>query len=288
MSLFVFSSCESNGYHFYENFPQGYVVSSVDVDPAVAELPTQNIETSNNHHDYNKYYEEDHITYDYKPKEEQEALLGPFLALTFDDGPHHSVTPFLLDALYERGVPATFFLIGHYAYRHPNIVERIHNEGHLIGNHSFSHGNFTRISLDDVYVEIAATNAILYNITGQTPTLLRPPYGAHNEDVLQIAKYFDLAISLWSVDPRDWYHEDAYAVFEHIISHYRENSVILLHDIYESSAVAAIMAVDYFLEKGYIFVTVDELYNRLGFVMNAGAVHRSPYRDGSNLVLLED
>jgi len=194
----------------------------------------------------------------------------------------------LLDALYERGVPATFFLLGYYAYRHPSIVERIHNEGHLIGNHSFSHANFARLNPDDVYVEIAATNAILYNITGEMPTLLRPPYGAHNGDVLEIAKYFDLAISLWSVDPRDWYHEDAYAVFKHIISHSRENSVILLHDIYESSAIAAIKAVDYFLEKGYVFVTVEELYKHLGFAMNAGAVHRSPYRDGSNLVLLED
>ena len=200
------------------------------------------------------------------------------IAITFDDGPHPTLTPLLLDALYERGIKATFFLLGMEVDRHPEIVARMYQEGHSIGNHSYRHPRFIDISRQSMINEIESTNRSIKAATGgSTPTLLRPPYGARNNMVLDVAREMDMSVVLWSVDPRDWNHRNAPIVRDIIVSYATDGSVVLLHDIHETSVEAAVMAIDKLLERGYVFVTVEELFALNELTLQAGKEYRSVY-----------
>lgn len=123
-------------------------------------------------------------------------------ALTFDDGPSTN-TPQLLDMLSEYGIPATFFLLGKQAERHPDLVRRILAEGHEVGNHSYSHPNLRMLSPERKMQEIGQTDAILRSL-GASPAFLRPPYGAYDNQTVAVAESLGLGIMLWSLDSRDW------------------------------------------------------------------------------------
>ena len=126
-----------------------------------------------------------------------------YCALTFDDGPSPHTTPRLLDMLASYGIPATFFMVGRNAEHHPELVRRIEAEGHEVANHSYSHPNLRKLSLERKRAEIASTDAILRSI-GVTPRFMRPPYGAYDEATENIARDLGLSIVLWSVDSKDW------------------------------------------------------------------------------------
>ena len=200
-----------------------------------------------------------------------------YIAMTFDDGPHPTLTPLLLDALYERDIRATFFLLGLHVDKHPYIVERMHNEGHSIGNHSYRHPRFTGINRQRMVSEIESTNRAIYAATGSMPTLLRPPYGARNNTVLDVARQMNMSVVLWSVDPRDWDHRNAPIVRDNILNITMDGSIVLLHDIHETSIEAAVLAIDELLERGYVFVTVEELFELSELTLQAGQVYRSIY-----------
>ena len=123
-------------------------------------------------------------------------------ALTFDDGPSIN-TPHLLDMLEEYGIPATFFLLGNQAERHPDIVKRILAEGHEVGNHSYSHPNLRAVSLARKEEELRRTDTILRNL-GATPQFMRPPYGSFDAATEKVAESLGLSLMLWSMDSRDW------------------------------------------------------------------------------------
>ncbi|MDR1777031.1 MAG: polysaccharide deacetylase family protein [Desulfovibrio sp.] len=123
-------------------------------------------------------------------------------ALTFDDGPS-SFTPRLLDMLDEYGIPATFFLVGQMAEKYPDTVRRIVAEGHEVGNHSWAHPNLRRISRERKLEEIVRTNEILTGL-GARPRYLRPPYGAFDDYVVEVAGGLGLDVILWSTDSKDW------------------------------------------------------------------------------------
>ncbi|MDR2167383.1 MAG: polysaccharide deacetylase family protein [Clostridiales bacterium] len=204
---------------------------------------------------------------------------GARMAITFDDGPHGRFTPQLLDALASRNISGTFFLMGPTARAYPQIVERMHSEGHQIGNHSYSHSLLTRLSSAQIRKEIDDTDSIIYGITGIIPTLVRPPFGGYNDQVLAVMAEMGKSIVNWSVDPRDWYHRNAEIVRDNILAHARDGSIVLVHDIHESSIQGAIMAIDILLARGYNFVTVSELYRLADLELRPGAVYRGLYRD---------
>ncbi len=178
------------------------------------------------------------------------------IALTFDDGPHPVYTLKLLDGLAQRNVKATFFIIGESAERNPEVIKRIHAEGHLIGNHTYSHVQLTCINSAKALEEIAKTNEVIASITGESIRYIRPPYGIYNET---LAKSSNLIPVIWTVDPRDWSVLNTDSVVSHVIKNVKENDVILLHDIFETSVDAALRIVDILSEQGYTFVTIDEL-----------------------------
>ena len=214
----------------------------------------------------------------YTAENTQAQEIAGHIAITFDDGPHPILTPLLLDALDERGIKATFFLLGIEVDRYPEIVARMYQEGHSIGNHSYRHPRFIDISRQGIINEIESTNRSIKAATGgSTPTLLRPPYGARNNMVLDVAREMDMSVVLWSVDPRDWSHRNAPMVRDIIVSYATDGSVVLLHDIHETSIEAAVMAIDKLLERGYVFVTVEELFEINELTLQAGKEYRSVY-----------
>lgn len=181
---------------------------------------------------------------------------APKIALTFDDGPSAAWTPALLDGLKERGVKATFFLIGENADKNPEIVKRMAEEGHLIGNHTYHHVELTKVSENEARLELADTSAVIVRITGKEPEYMRPPFGAWQRKLEQEIRMLPV---LWTIDPLDWTTENQDEIVNKVVTEAEENDIILLHDCYKSSIEAGLRIVDILQEEGFVFVTVDEL-----------------------------
>lgn len=178
------------------------------------------------------------------------------IALTFDDGPHPYYTQQLLDGLKQRGVNATFFVTGEHAEQNPDIIRRMHDEGHLIGNHTYSHIQLTKSNREKFRQELIQTNEILQNITGEEVIYVRPPYGIWDKKLEGELNMFPV---LWNIDPLDWCSSDTACIAQTVINNAKESSVILMHDYYKTSVDAALIIVDELKAQGYEFVTVDKL-----------------------------
>jgi len=178
------------------------------------------------------------------------------IAITFDDGPHPQYTEQLLDGLKERGVKATFFVTGEHAELHPDIIARMSEEGHLIGNHTYSHIQLNLTNREEFKKQLIKTNEIISEITGKEVLYVRPPYGTWDKKFETELNMFPV---LWTVDPRDWCSDNAACIADTVVSKADENDIILLHDYYETSVTAALEIVDKLQEEGYEFVTVEEI-----------------------------
>lgn len=181
---------------------------------------------------------------------------GKKIALTFDDGPHPYYTQQLLKGLKERNVKATFFITGQNVKAYPEIVKEIYAEGHLIGNHTYSHIQLTSKNEESFKQEIVRTNEAIKEVTGQDTIYVRPPYGSWNKEFEKELNMFPV---LWTVDPLDWCSSDASRIVRSVCSKAKENDIILMHDQYKTTVTAALKIVDELTKKGYEFVTVDEL-----------------------------
>lgn len=188
--------------------------------------------------------------------EPEQTAESPKIALTFDDGPHPVYTEKLLDGLKERGVKATFFVTGEHAKRHPELIKRMQEEGHLIGNHTYSHVQLRSDNAGEFEEELRKTNAVIEEITGQEVLYVRPPYGSWDR---KLEKKLNMFPVLWTIDPTDWSCLNADTVTKRVVKKAKENSIILLHDYYETSITAALRIVDLLTGEGYEFVTVDEV-----------------------------
>lgn len=178
------------------------------------------------------------------------------IALTFDDGPSAGCTDQLLDGLKKRNVKATFFLIGKNAENNPQLVRRIYEEGHLIGNHTYSHVEITKVSDEEAIQELQKTDQIIWKITGEHVQYMRPPFGAWQKE---LESRLEVLPVLWTVDPLDWTTENVEEIVNKVVTETKENDIILLHDCYKSSVEAALRIIDDLQKEGYEFVTVDQL-----------------------------
>lgn len=198
----------------------------------------------------------------------------PLIALTFDDGPRRSTTGALLDGLAQRGVKATFFVVGEMLCGNEDLIERMEEEGHQIGTHSYDHVYLTRLSAADFARQVDRTETLLAEITGRGGFVLRPPYGMIDNGV---EKHTHSALILWSIDPEDWNDKNTDRIVEHIVSRARDGDIILLHDIYPTSVEAALRVVDELHRKGFLFVTVEELAHQRHVELKQGQTYRSFY-----------
>ncbi len=179
-----------------------------------------------------------------------------FIALTFDDGPDDVYTAQLLDGLKERGIHATFFLMGQKIKGNEALVERMQEEGHLIGNHSYSHVPLTKSGTETVCLAVEQTSDMIEEITGIRPQYIRPPYGDWNDE---LECRVDMTTVLWSLDSLDWKLRSKNAVVKRVLKEAEDGDIILMHDIFPSSVSAALEIVDALTREGYIFVTINEL-----------------------------
>ncbi|MFH0522313.1 polysaccharide deacetylase family protein [Streptomyces sp. M41] len=156
---------------------------------------------------------------------------GKVVYLTFDDGPHAQHTEKVLDILTQYRAKATFFQNGANAKRYPEITQRVHELGHSVQNHAWSHRDLTTLSAQELLDEIARTDDMLGSLTGYVPKCLRPPYGAQNGAVTSQAAKLGKRVSLWDIDPEDWKQgRSASKIKEHVLKEVSPNEVILLHD----------------------------------------------------------
>lgn len=204
-----------------------------------------------------------------------EAPTSPkLIAITFDDGPRRSTTTALLDGLAQRGVPATFFLIGEQVPGSEDLLRRMDAEGHQLGIHSYTHAKLTDLNNADFSAEVDRTRLVLKNVVGHNDFLLRPPYGATDPGVTQRA---GAPIILWSIDPQDWGDKNADREVTQVVAEARDGDIILFHDIYPESVEAALRVIDALHEKGFYFLTVSDLFAAKGIHLEDGAIYWNAY-----------
>jgi peptidoglycan-N-acetylglucosamine deacetylase len=185
---------------------------------------------------------------------------GPYIAMTFDDGPHATNTAKLLDMVAKRHIKLTFFVLGQCVQENPAVLQREVAEGHEIGNHSWSHPNLAKLSDEAVRSQLRRTDDLIVKTAGVKPKLMRPPYGElTRRQRIWVNHDFNYKVILWDVDPLDWKRPGPSIVASRIIAGARPGSIILSHDIHPPTIEAMPQVFDALLAKGFKFVTVSEL-----------------------------
>jgi len=200
----------------------------------------------------------------------------PMAALTFDDGPSvHTVR--ILDTLEKYCVPATFFVVGNRVEEGSGIIKRAFDMGNEIGNHSWTHPNLTLNSLtpDEIKKELNDTSSALQSVTGVYPKVFRPPYGAVNETLKSICTELNLPIINWSIDSFDWECKNADIIYKNIFNKLHNHAIILSHDFYDSTADAMERVIPELISREYQLVTVSELMQHSGVILEAGVVYNN-------------
>ena len=186
-------------------------------------------------------------------------------SLTFDDGPDNINTPRILDILFDKKVPATFFVIGQQISYHPEIFKRMINEGHEVGNHSWSHPNFIELTASEIKNEIESTEAVIRSYMGKSTSILRPPYGLFTNMDIQIINDLGYKVILWSVDTLDWSGLTTEEIISIVDRDLTEGAIILQHCFYSTKGTldgtikALPEIIDKLINEGYEIVPVSML-----------------------------
>lgn len=191
------------------------------------------------------------------------ATMQKQVAFTFDDGPDTHFTKQILEILKKEQVPATFFVTGNNVKAHPEMLQRIAEEGHSIGNHSWNHPQLNKMKAASVNQQISTTNDAIQKVTGKKPTLFRPPYGAFNQMVLGEVKKHNMKVILWSVDTRDWDNPTKDEIMEVFHKQVSPGGIVLQHNAGNAGLKETVNALPNMIHElkrqGYRFVTVDQL-----------------------------
>ena len=210
----------------------------------------------------------------FAPTEVPGRVLDPdkkAIALTFDDGPSKQ-TRKILATLAEYDGLATFFTVGERLDDYSETLQMIYDSGCQIGMHTYSHANLRKLSKSQILEEINKTNDLIYKYTGEYSHLVRPPYGAVNATVKETVEQ---PLINWSIDTRDWESRDADSVYNAIMGSVQDGDIILMHDLYSSTAEAVSRVVPELVAQGYQLCTVDELFKLKGIELTAGKVYLS-------------
>lgn len=181
---------------------------------------------------------------------------GKRVALTFDDGPHKTITKQILKTLEKYDAQATFFMVGCRVEKNISIVKEVAASGHEIGNHSWNHSNLTTLTSKQVLYQFNSTNDVIFKATGQYPTVFRPPYGAKNKRVTGL---ISIPVVMWTIDTLDWKYLDADKLLPMVKKNVQNDAIILMHDIHQSTADGLDSVLAYLQDEGYEFVTVSEI-----------------------------
>lgn len=188
---------------------------------------------------------------------QQERSAKKYVALTFDDGPNSKYTKPLLDGLRERGIRASFFLVGECIDGKENLVKQMAEDGHLIGVHCLTHKDLTKEKLSDAKKELCDTREKIQAVTGIQPEYVRPPYGNWNA---KLEEAVDMIPVFWDVDSIDWRLKNTEKITAKVLKDTEDGDIILMHDEFKTSVEAALRIIDNLTVKGYTFVTIDEIF----------------------------
>ncbi len=195
-----------------------------------------------------------------------------YVALTFDDGPSPRCTPQLLDGLRDLGAKATFFVVGCQAVKDPDIVRRIADEGHQVGNHSYDHAALDKLTPAQALADLEKNDALLRELLGDGDYWVRPPYGLLTDDE---AARLTVPLVNWSVDTEDWRTKNCDKILDVIYRCTGDGDIVLLHDRYLNTVEATLKAIAHLQQQGYVFVTVSELLSLKNVTPEPGVTYRS-------------
>lgn len=210
---------------------------------------------------------------------EEADVNAPMIALTFDDGPNPDYTQRILETLRANYSHATFFVVGPNAENYPDVLKAISEAGCEIGNHTYNHKDLTTLSLAEVEEQVAKVNRAVNKAVGENTTVIRPPYGAFDDDVL--AQFEEPAV-LWDLDTEDWKSRNAQTIVERVLDTVKDGDIVLMHDIYDSTAEAVELLVPKLKEQGYQVVSVSEMARYKGIELKLGKAYgkiQEPVRD---------
>ncbi len=195
-----------------------------------------------------------------------------YVALTFDDGPSSKYNPLILDILEENKARATFFMVGSMMASCEDCVLKTYQSGNEIGSHSYEHMNIKNNSISKVQESLTKTNNIYHSITNDTIKLLRPPYGSYNSTNLNnISNPF----ILWNLDTEDWRYRNVDHIVNYIKDNISDGSIILMHELYETSYESLKTILPWLYINGYKVVTVSELAQIKGISLTSGRAYRN-------------
>lgn len=194
----------------------------------------------------------------------------PMVAFTFDDGPNPDVTNRILDAMEAVGGRVTFFVMGNRVSKFPKVLTRAYEMGCEIGNHSFDHPQFSKISDDDIRYQIEHTNDLINEIIPIRADVVRVPYGDFGGNVMSVVDY---PMIQWNVDTLDWKTKNKDMIMAEIRKEISDGDIILMHDLYKTTGDAFVEIVPELVEQGYQFVTVRELIEAKGKTLDNGVIY---------------
>ncbi len=189
-------------------------------------------------------------------------LHRPWIALTFDDGPHPVMTERLLKVLRQEHVPATFFVVGKMADRYPQLVEEIAQDGHEIDNHTYTHPRITRLSGPALMSELAQTREVIHRLTGQNSIYYRPPGGDYSRETVRLASQAGYHMILWSVLTNDVVGAGPTQIMRRVERDSGVGGIILMHSGIKTTVNMLPEIIGWLRQRGYSFVTVSTLMKR--------------------------
>ena len=184
------------------------------------------------------------------------------IALTFDDGPHPTLTPRILEILIKYNVPATFFMVGQNVLNYPDAARAVIEAGHEVGNHTFTHPHIANLDEKAIFDEIGKCEDALEELCEYRPHILRTPQGALTSSLERCLLDDDYILVLWSLDTRDWENKSTACIVQTVLNRVRAGDIILMHDFigHNSKTPEALeKMIPILLSQGYEFVTVSEL-----------------------------
>ena len=216
--------------------------------------------------DENVQTKETQVSVDNEPDAER-----PMVALTFDDGPYGPVTKRILETLGDFNGKATFFVVGSRIQGREDTVKMIADSGCEIGNHTFNHTQLNKVTAQKAKQELQQTDETVYGLTGCEIKVIRPPAGCYNKALLATD---NRPFVLWSVDTMDWSHKNAQITISRVLDNVKDGDIILMHDLYPTTADACDVIIPELINRGYQLVTVSQLiqYRQLSgsVVLNKG------------------
>ncbi len=188
----------------------------------------------------------------------------PMVALTYDDGPSPTVTPRILKCLQDNGGRATFFMVGKQVVKSPDVLKQMVAQGCEVANHTYDHTLMTKVSPAELANQLVATNQVVSDACGISPVLMRPCGGAKTDAGMNIAGAISMPAILWSIDTLDWKTRDASQTITNVLDNVKDGDIILMHDLYESTAQASETIIPELVSRGFQLVTVSELSSYRG------------------------